>query len=403
MGSGWGQNKGGLMPKIKVACIGDLHFGIAATPRVRKELDMFLDFIKNNDIDILVFNGDYFDHKLSLNEYAAMIGMEFFKEVIEIAKNKNMVVRMIEGTMSHDRLQPQIFDNFILDENGNRMIDYRFFPTAADEKLKGLDILYLPEEYPLNIDEFYAPFKKNQYDLIFVHGMWDFINFGSTIDNSRNTINTAPVFKYSEWKHSLEHGTAVCGHIHGQHAFYDAGILKIIYPSSFSAWDFNQISKRGFAYFSVDTDTHKMEYKFIENTLAPTFANINVSDLGLDLEKTKIEDIKQKIDEQIGKVDYIKIDLEALPEEKKAVLKGLYKDSKNITVRTTKDTFLQASESDEYKKYEYLLKDNLTVEAAVSRFIKEEFGKDLPEAKIKDIIASDDAKTEKKAKQGEED
>jgi hypothetical protein len=64
---------------------------------------------------------------------------------------------------------------------------------------------------------------------------------------------------------------------------------------------------------------------------------------------------------------------------------------------------LQASESDEYKKYEYLLKDNLTVEAAVSRFIKEEFGKDLPEAKIKDIIASDDAKTEKKAKQEEED
>lgn len=392
------------MPKLKVAVIGDLHFGIAATPRVRKELDMFLDYIRNNQIDILVFNGDYFDHKLSLNEYSAMIGMEFFKSVIEIAKAKGFAVRMIEGTMSHDRMQPQIFDNFILDENGNRMIDYRFFPTADEESLKGLKILYLPEEYPLNIDEFYAKFKKNQYDLVFVHGTWDFINFGTTIDNSRNTINTAPVFKYAEWKHSLEHGLAVCGHIHGQHAYYDSGVLKILYPSSFSSWDFNQISKRGFECVTVDSDNHSFQCDFIENSAAPTFANVDVADLGLDLEKTKIEDIKQRIDEQIGKVDYIKIDLEALPEDKKAVLKGLYKDSKNISVRTTKDEFLQANESGEYKKYDYLLKDNLTVEAAVSRFIKEEMGKDMPEARIKDIIAPDDgAKADQKGKPEEGD
>jgi hypothetical protein len=314
--------------------------------------------------------------------------MEFFKSVVELAKQKGFAIRMIEGTMSHDRLQPQIFDNFILDDNGNRIIDYRFFPTIGEEKIKGLNILYVPEEYPLNIDEFYAPFKKKEYDLMFVHGTWDFINFASTIDNEKNGINSAPVFKYAEWKDALKHGMAVCGHIHGMHLFKDKdGRVKVLYPSSFSAWDYNQISKRGFVYLTIDTDTHDIDYRIIENTEAPTFANIDVADLGMDLATAKVEDIKAKIEEQITKVDYIKLDLEALPEDKKAVFKALYKDNKKIVVRTIKDTFLQSEAgSDAYKKYDYLLKDNLTVEAAVSRFIKEEYNKDMPAEEIKDII-----------------
>ena len=118
--------------KIKIVEINDLHFGISDTEREKEELKMFLDFIRSHDIDLLEFNGDFFDHKLNMFESAALTGMNFFNEVVSIAIEKNIIIRMIEGTYSHDRFQPKIFDNFIPEDNGKKLIDYKFFETVGD-------------------------------------------------------------------------------------------------------------------------------------------------------------------------------------------------------------------------------------------------------------------------------
>ena len=60
------------MPKIKIVEINDIHFGIAGTDRLRKELDFFLDFLRTHDLDILELNGDYFNNELSLVSSAAL-------------------------------------------------------------------------------------------------------------------------------------------------------------------------------------------------------------------------------------------------------------------------------------------------------------------------------------------
>src|SRR5574344_1180194 len=382
------------MSKIKIAIISDLHFGISVTQREKDELNLFLDFIKTHDVDLIHFNGDYFDHKLSLDEPYALLGMEFFNDVLKIAKEKNIKIRMIEGTQSHDRFQPRIFNNFIVDENGNNTIDFKFYETIGEECLLGLNILYVPEEYPINIDEYYAPYKTKQYDLMLVHGTWDFINFGGMINNnSRNDINTAPVFKYNEWSYSLEHGLAICGHIHGRHIFKVKAGDKIVYPGSFTAWSFDQISDRGFMYLTYDTETKEYLYELINNPKSPKYANLDVADLDINLETSSIEEIKNKIQEQKNKVDFIKVNIDALSLDKKLILKQFYKDNKEIRVEVTPEKILLNKNSDgtnKYEKYDYLLSDKLSTEKAIQKFIKEDLNKDISEEKIKIIITEDD-------------
>lgn len=366
----------------KIVFINDLHFGINDTEREVEELNKhFLPFIKNNDVDVIFLGGDYFDHKLSLGEPASLLGLEFFNNLISIAKEKNIIIRVIEGTQSHDRFQPRILENLVDSE-----VDYRLFETVGVEDVLGMRVLYVPEEYPMNIDEYYAPYKTDKFDLMVVHGTWDFINFGGSIDNNRNDINTAPVFKYQEWKDALEHGVALCGHIHGRHGYKDKTGEKIIYPGSFTAWSFDQISPRGFLYGEFDTETHKLKYEFVNNPDSPKYANLDVSDLGIDLENTDVETIKNKIAEQKEKVNFIKVNLDALSEDKKMILKEYYKGIKEIKTEVSTKKMLTESAANKYEKYNYLLEDKLAIEKAIQKFIKEDLDQDLSEDEIKEIL-----------------
>lgn len=387
--------------KINIVEINDLHFGIKDTVREREELNLFLNFISNKDnpIDLIIFGGDYFDHKLTFyydynlttKDYFSLIGLEFFNKVVSIAKERNIKIRMIEGTFSHDNFQPRFFKYCIPEENGKTLIDYNFYETVSEENVCGLNILYIPEEYPLNHEEYYAPFKEKQYDLIVSHGTWDFINFGGMIENDRNDIHTAPVLKYDEWSKALEHGICVSGHIHGRYVFKNKNGVKIIYPGAFTAWSFDQISKRGFVYLTFDTDTKDISYKFIDNEQSPKYANLDIKDIGLDLEKCSVDDIKEKIQEQKEKVNFLKINLDALPLEKKDIFKNYYKNDSFIKTEVTPEKILltESTDSNKFDKYNYIIKGEMPKEKVIQKFIKDEYNEDINEEYIKNAIKED--------------
>ena len=371
--------------------ITDLHFGIPDTERELVELrKTFIPYLKEHDIDILFFGGDYFDHKMTIADPMAIMAFEFFNEVVTICAEKNIKIRVIEGTQSHDRFQPRSLENFIIDKDGKQLVDYKFFETVSVEDIMGLRVLYIPEEYPVNINEYYAPYKNDKYDLIIIHGTWDFINFGAAIDNNRNDINTAPVFRVKEWKDSLEHGLAISGHIHGRHGFKDKSGYKVVYPGSYTAWSFDQISDRGFLYGTVSTD-HTVTYELVNNPDSPKYANLDVKDLGIDLEASELDTIKNKIQEQADKVDYLKVNLDALPAEKKLILKEFYKDKAKFKtdVSQVKMLFENKETAKKYKKFDYLLKDNLSIEKAIVKYVKEELNEDITEAEVTEIITKD--------------
>lgn len=372
-----------------ILCIGDIHFGAPNNENILNELQLFKTYAESHEIDMIELNGDYFDRKMQLNEKGTLDGLEFFKYLVELAKRKNAAIRVIEGTMSHDMLQPEIFKNFILDDNGNPIIDYKFFPTITVENIFGINILYVPEEYPLNINEYYAPYQKNQYTLMFSHGTWDFINFGKTIDNNLNDRNTAPVFKCEEWLPALKDGLCVSGHIHDRHIYKDKTGVKVIYPGAYSAWSFDHPSKRGFIYLTLDTDTKKVTYEIVDNTLSRTYCNFDLKDTGLDASTATVEEIENAVNKAKEHCDYLKLDISYYTPEKQELLKQMYKGNKNILIRNDdSNTILIAKENKSafLAKYDYLLSGAMSTEQVIQRFIKEEQNKDISLEDIVDVI-----------------
>lgn len=375
--------------KTNFIFINDLHFGIADTERELKELrEHFLPFLKENEIDVVFLGGDYFDHKLELGHPFSILALTFFREFIEICAEKNIAIRCIEGTQSHDRFQPRILENCIPD---NLKIDYKYIETVGTENAFGMNILYVPEEYPLNIEEYYGEYKKGKYDLIVMHGTWDFIGFGGEEVNQNNDVNSCPIFIYNEWKDALEHGLAICGHIHGRHGFKTQNGDKIIYPGSFTAWSFDQISPRGFLYGTFDSDrptvkTGRFTYKFINNPSSPTYANLDIRSLDLDLDNIDVSVLKDKIKEQADKVDYLKVNLDALSADKIMILKGVYSENKNIKIDNKPKKKKVEVKSSNYSQYAYILDDKLTVPETIQKYLKEEKNIDLDKTTIEDII-----------------
>lgn len=351
---------------VKGLCISDLHLGLPCSERIYNELSQVLDFIRKNDVDVIHINGDYFDRKLSFGEPAALMGMQFFYELRELCIRKKIKLRIIHGTMGHERGQTEMFRQL-----SSKYLDMKIFNEVGDEELfPGFRVLYVPEEYPVNADEYYKSYREKQYNAMMMHCMWDFVALDSNIkEGDRTDMQSAPVFKYDEWANTIPHGMAICGHIHARHVYKK----KIFYPGSFSAWDFSDLSERGFAYYTYDTEKKFYKVTLINNIQCPKFGTIGVDELGLDLGTCSIEDIQNAAKPFAEKFDYFRLDIDKLPLDKLELLKKVYKDDPKIKIKVEKKKTLLNEETDsDFDKYMYILSGNLSIEEVVLRFIQED-------------------------------
>lgn len=370
--------------KLKGVAIQDLHFGIKDTKRLYEETTIIKSYLMNNEVNILNINGDYFDRKLSLNEPASFYALLFFDELVQICKEKKIKMRVIQGTRSHDLNQLSVFAHYLTEPD----LDLVFHDTIAEEEIEGIKFLYIPEEYPENNEEYYAPYKKQKYSVIHGHGTFSFLAFKDQIEQSKNNdINTAPIFEYSEWKDALENGVAIFGHIHGRNVYGK----KIYYSGSFTRWGFGERSERGFTVYEIDTETKEVKVEFVNNDLAPKYDAIILKEHVEDIKNIKIEDLKTLIDEFLKKTDNLRIDCTGLTTENLLVIKEAYKETPNLKIET-KDTptLLEANEEIKeaiYDKYAYILKKELPIDETIKRFAKDEFGKDLSLETIRKILS----------------
>ena len=356
---------------VKGLCISDIHFGLPASFRIAEELQIVKDFIQNHDLDVIHINGDFFDRKLSFSEPAALLAMQFFYDIRELCIKKKIKLRVIHGTLSHERNQTEMFNKF-----SSKHLDMRVINSVTEEELfPNFKVLYVPEEYPVNADEYYAPYRAKEYSAIMMHGMWDFLAMNSMIEEANRTdFQTAPIFKFDEWKQCIPHGMAICGHIHSRHIYKK----KIFYPGSFSAWDFTDLSERGFAYYEYNTDKKYYNVKYVNNTLAPTFGTITLDQLGIDLENYDIGEFQDAVKLAASKYDNFRVDIDGtkLSAENVEILKKMYKDIPNVKLKfLEKKRILLEDTSDKYSKYEYIFKNLLPIDEVILKYIQE----DLPD------------------------
>jgi len=295
---------------------------------------------------------------------------------------------MIQGTMSHDLNQLQLFKPMENDKN----IDFKIIETVQEENFKGMHILYLPEEYPEDSAAYYAPFmaKGKEYNAIFGHGTWDFVAQPGVLENSMRSTHSAPVFIWKDWKHTIPNGFISFGHIHGRNTYGK----KIFYSGSFTRWNYGERSEKGFTKFICNLTDNSYDVKYIDNTMAPKFDVISVSELGLDLTTAKLTEIQESLDKKINSFDNLRIDLNGLSKENIDILKKYYSDKENIKVevRDAPKVFLKESKSAaEFEKWHYITKRQLPLDKTIQKYCKEEMKKDISLKDIDKIISDEGA------------
>lgn len=247
-----------------LAVISDIHFGAMKSEDLYNELDKgFLKCLKSLKVlDAVVITGDLFDNKISLNSQHAKYAFMFLKKLIDICVEKNAVCRIVKGTDFHDNKQLDAL-KFLYNSN----IDIKVFDHVDSEELfPNVNVLYVPEEYVTDKDEYYKEHLNKKYDMIFGHGMVNEVAFVASKQESEVTMSRAPIFKSEELLNACR-GPVFFGHIHKPQCIKE----RLYYVGSFSRWCFGETEPKGFMIVGYTPDTGKYNIEFIENKLAPSY------------------------------------------------------------------------------------------------------------------------------------
>lgn len=363
---------------MKLINISDIHIGKKDDMKLEKELDIFLDYVKDNPCEVLTISGDLFDRVLTANEYGTVMAINFIKNLLNITTEHGTAVRIIKGTRSHDFNQLDIL-KFIKKEVSE--FYFNIIERNSTEEINGVKFLYLPEEYPTDYDDFYKEnllsVEDKAYDIIIGHGMIDFIAFTGYEDDSENRVHGTPTHKADDLIRVTK-GPIIFGHIHEKQEYKN----KIYYTGSYSRYSFDTPSEKGFMVFDIDLeDTSKFKMEFIENTEAPTYAVIDIDKLDL----TDIDDHIKYINELTSQYDFVKIKTgnkarldiaRKLTEADSSIkIQSVNKDKETIKVDP---------------KYDYILKKELPLNETIMRFLKENHDKDIDLGFISRAISEGD-------------
>lgn len=372
--------------------IADLHIGAMPRVKLQKELETILyPYLETMDLDFVIFCGDYFDHKLYLNEENVKLASEVLDTVDKLLKPEAKI-RMLYGTKSHEEDQ---YDSF---ETLSRRRDFKVIRYASEEELfPGMHVLYLPEEILTDSESYYHNFfeKEDAYELVIGHGV---IKEGMktaarALEEKKTIKRKVPIFKVGQFQ-KICNGITVFGHYHVHDVLDPTPHKEIQYVGSFSRWKFGEEEDKGFLYGCFDSDKKpgkQWKTRFEVNPEAEVYKTI-----GFGFQNTifqSIDDMKEKMDHyekltKNGTFDHLKIAFN-IPETCEnseyymEYLKERFKNEKSIKVDIT-NGYIEKKRSDakkeieeDYEKYAPVFDPNQSLEDQVSYFIEVEYNRHL--------------------------
>lgn len=369
-----------------VTAIADIHFGAIKAETLYNELKLsFLSFIKDKRIDMIVICGDYYNSIINLNSKSSHLSLLFMKNLISIAKSEGIkYIRIIEGTLSHDNNQ---LNNFKVFENDTE-IDFKIIMNVTEEVLtEGLRILYVPEEYMENPDEYYAKYfaKKKYYDFIFGHGMFKESSF--TTNDGETRISRAPIFDSKAFINMCT-GPIIFGHIHIKNTIRK----HIFYIGSFSRWIYGEEESKGFMVFVYHRKEKWYVYQFIENKFARLFDTIEILNLNHFTDGNKLVKFISGFKKDNLRIKVIIDDVQKNVSYMINFLREYYTNKPGYKLEIINKMISLKQQEVENKvnklltEYDFVFDKKLPPEFKVQKFIKKRYQKDIEVDKIKDIL-----------------
>lgn len=370
------------MFKRRILLFADLHIGsIKNIPYVYNTITNIFDKeIQYNKVDAVVFLGDYFHQLFKCNSEYVRLAINIMSYLMLLCRRKNIKVRVVYGTESHDSDQYGIFDFFTKCSD----FDFKVITTAQSEDLFfNCKVLYLPEEYIYDKDSYYEKLFKNRYDYIFGHGV---IQEGMPMIKSSSTKEkSVPIFKSAE----LSRISKVCvfGHYH---VYTDLG-NNVYYLGSLFRNAFGEDQPKGYGIIEND------ELTFVENPDTYEFKTYvyskdssiykNQDAFMREFYRLKAKHSNIFDGSKPGKIRMIF----HLPDQFDSAFKEKIKSvllNENCIVAVFKDEFecKDMSIKESNTEYDYVLDDSLQVEDKIHKYINNHYDYNLPLESIGDYI-----------------
>jgi hypothetical protein len=364
----------------RIVALGDLHWGAVPPGELQEELDSVLfPWLEANEFDALVQLGDWFHRRLDLDGADAKAAMWTVVRLCQLCQSRGVPFRIVKGTISHDYTQ---LANYRPLETEYPV--FRVVTTAMHEELlPGFDVLWMPEEYPTNYDDFYRPFLFGEdgsvfvYDAIFGHGELDVAVKWSEASEGERHYGGTPC-------HSAE---SLLGHASGPVWFGHVHVMvrykkRLGYPGSFTRWCHGEEQPKGFDVLDVGPargTSRTVRVSQVPNAAAPLHSAVRA--MGF-LDPTDGPDaIVAKIRERAAAVRRLRVDLGEFPLgiEELSLVRGAFASDPSVEIRSaarppsvsTGGTEEQEEETAAGSKLDYLRDPTVSVESRLLRYMNE--------------------------------
>lgn len=256
---------------INIIAISDIHVGC---PRLnpRQLHERFIKYLYphiTKEIDILFVCGDFFDSLLNMNSLASLESIEIIRELKALCRDNECDLRILRGTFTHDRDQPQHFVNGE-DPNDKTVQLFKTVDVEYNERT-GLNILYIPDNVPTkdiyeDIRNLLASHNLEKVDILVHHGYFKHM-LPPNIQEPHGCLDVEIVSKFVK-------GCVLNGHVH-----LTSIHKNVISVGSFDRMTHNEEGPKGFYKVHIDQEG-VYHFSFIENKEANKFLTFDMRTFG---------------------------------------------------------------------------------------------------------------------------
>lgn len=271
---------------LRIASFSDVHLGHPQTPTeliIKNLRKAFPDNAETAELDLILLGGDLFDDALHYNDSDLIRQIEgWMYSFLYLCAKHHIVLRVLEGTKSHDRGQSSHF--LKIKEAHNLDVDLRYITEVSVEKHPQLQtsILYVPD------------FSLPEVDSIWMQVLNALMEAGLDRVGYANihgafTYQMPDISSVQMASHQMDRYLSVVenyiwtGHIH------ESSVYQRIYSNgSFDRLAHGTESPKGH-WRALVRKNGEDDIVFMENTGAKIYLSLNLSALPIEEAMTKVE------------------------------------------------------------------------------------------------------------------
>lgn len=330
------------MQLTKIVSCSDLHFAHPKVPIGKIIRSFRVQIFKElEDAQLLFIAGDVFDKTMQIDSLDAQEALGLISDLLEFAKARNIKIRILRGTFTHDRKQTVLFDTLNKRINADLLcVDNLQLEYIEDFDLR---ILYIPDNLPQKESEEIVESAKQLMDSV----KWTNVDFvvghGYFEHVLPKGLTKEPARTFRAHQFSFVKEFVLMGHVH-THSRHK----NIIYHGSFERLCHGEEEHKGFLVLTKEQESWKCS--FVINTDSTPFYTVHPKGNTVD---ELVESMHAQVKKKFGPFPFghLRISVEN-PEYRQVLIQNaIFSYDPNVVVTgiTVKDEKKESTVIDEHQ------------------------------------------------------